>query len=234
MSTKSLPRIGILGGMGPMAGVALQKLIINLTPAERDQDHRDVICFTHASIPDRATSLEEDGGRAYLSAFRESFRALERAGADVIGIPCNTAHARFKEFARTTDVPLVNIITETIESMALAVPRGSAVGILGTTSLINLNVYPNHDAEKRFSWMTPNDRAQQNIARMILDVKAGKTVDARELDEHIKLLASAGAAGVIIGCTELSLLYDAIAAPPVPVVDSLQSLCGALLAWRKR
>ncbi len=59
-------RIGIVGGMGPMAGVLLQKLIIEATPAEQDQDHLEVICFTNPHVPDRTRSLQEDDGKVTL------------------------------------------------------------------------------------------------------------------------------------------------------------------------
>ena len=56
-------RIGIVGGMGPMAGVYLQELIIEATPASRDQDHLEVVCFTNPHVPERMRSLAEDGGQ---------------------------------------------------------------------------------------------------------------------------------------------------------------------------
>src|SRR3989344_2637505 len=87
-------RIGILGGMGPMAGVALQKLIIEYTPASKDQDHIQVLCFTNPHIPDRTKSLKEDGGAKFLAAVAASTQVLEKAGVHCIVIPCNTSHAR--------------------------------------------------------------------------------------------------------------------------------------------
>ena len=89
-------RIGIVGGMGPMAGVYLQQLIIEATPAERDQDHFEVVCFTNPHVPERMRSLAEDGGRRYAEAVRASARLLVHAGATHIVIPCNTAHARLE------------------------------------------------------------------------------------------------------------------------------------------
>ena len=46
-------RIGILGGMGPEAGILLQSLILRETPAEKDQDHIEAVTYTNPHVPDR-------------------------------------------------------------------------------------------------------------------------------------------------------------------------------------
>ncbi len=103
-------RIGIVGGMGPMAGVYLQQLIIEATPAGRDQDHFQAVCFTNPHVPERMQSLAQDGGRRYAEAVRASAILVARAGATHLVVPCNTAHARLAEIQRGVDVPFVDMI----------------------------------------------------------------------------------------------------------------------------
>ena len=82
--------IGILGGMGPEATVDLFRRIIRATPAEKDQDHIRVIVDSNPKIPDRTAAIMGVGPSPLLEMTKTA-KNLEKAGADSIIIPCNTA-----------------------------------------------------------------------------------------------------------------------------------------------
>ena len=105
--------IGILGGMGPEATVDLFREITRLTPAEKDQDHVPVLVYSNSKIPDRTTAMLE-GGEDPMPALIESARVLERAGAGVLVIPCNTAHYYLPELQKKVGIPILNMIVETL------------------------------------------------------------------------------------------------------------------------
>ncbi len=86
--------IGIVGGVGPYAGLDLMKKVFDNTLAQIDQDHLDVVMLSlSGSIADRTEYLE---GKVDVNpglAIAGVLKRLEEAGATVAGIPCNTAHA---------------------------------------------------------------------------------------------------------------------------------------------
>ena len=85
--------IGVLGGMGPAATVDFMAKLIRLTPAERDQDHLPLVVVSDPRVPDRVGPiLHGRGPIAAAGAAGRRARALERAGARCIAIPCHTAH----------------------------------------------------------------------------------------------------------------------------------------------
>jgi len=86
--------IGIVGGVGPYAGVDLVTKILNLKKAVKDQDHLPLALMSLPGlIHDRTAFLlgETDVNPAY--AISRIIMKLRQVGADVVGIPCNTAHA---------------------------------------------------------------------------------------------------------------------------------------------
>ena len=167
-------RIGIVGGMGPLAGVYLQQLIIEATPARKDQDHFQVVCFTNPHVPERMRSLAEDGGRRYAEAVRASARLLVGAGVSHIVIPCNTAHARLAEIQRGVDVPIVNMVELALQALVAEHGRGQRVGLLATVGTIEQRVYQDGLPGAALEWVLPDEGDQRRVSEAILAVKVNE------------------------------------------------------------
>ncbi|WP_243664185.1 aspartate/glutamate racemase family protein [Rhodothermus marinus] len=100
--------IGVIGGMGPYAGLELVRHIFDQTIAASDQEHLPVVLFSMGDrVPDRSTFLFGKTSENPAYAIAEQIRMAESVGAVVVGIPCNTAHAPkifnviLEELART-------------------------------------------------------------------------------------------------------------------------------------
>jgi len=113
--------IGILGGMGPEATVALYKRILDRTPAKRDQDHLRVIIDSNPKIPDRTAAIVGKG-ESPLPMMTEGVRNLERVGADFLIIPCNTAHHWLSELRKAVSIPIIDMVGETAAAVAAHTP----------------------------------------------------------------------------------------------------------------
>ena len=72
-------RIGVLGGMGPLATVDFMRKVIEGTPATCDQDHVPMIVYSVPQVPDRVSAILQgrDDPFEYL---RVGVQTLERAG----------------------------------------------------------------------------------------------------------------------------------------------------------
>jgi len=223
-------RIGIVGGMGPLAGVYLQQLIIEATPARKDQDHFQVVCFTNPHVPERMRSLAEDGGRRYAEAVRASARLLVQAGVSHIVIPCNTAHARLADIRRGVDVPIVNMVELALQALVDEHGNGRRVGLLATVGTIEQRVYQNGLPGAAFEWVLPEEGDQRRVSEAILAVKVnqGPRVGADVLGVT-RTLVERGARVVLVGCTELSMCLDALRPAGVPLVDPMRILARRLV-----
>jgi aspartate racemase len=224
-------RIGVVGGMGPMAGVFFQQLIIEATPATRDQDHFQVVCFTNPHVPERMRSLADDGGRRYADAVRASARLLARTGVTHLVIPCNTAHARLAEIQRGVDVPFVNMIDVGVRELVSLHGAGARVGLLATTGTISARVYQDALPEAGLEWLLPGEADQRRVSEAILAVKVNDAArGAGDLLDVTRGLVERGADVVLVGCTELSMCLDALRPAGVPLVDPLRVVARHLVA----
>ena len=80
--------LGVLGGMGPAATLDFLGKLQALTPANKDQDHIRVIVDINPQVPDRNDPFAQPG-----PVLAEMAGGLQGAGAQVLAIACNTAHA---------------------------------------------------------------------------------------------------------------------------------------------
>ncbi|HDL85860.1 MAG TPA: amino acid racemase, partial [Candidatus Acetothermia bacterium] len=149
--------IGILGGMGPEATVELFRRIIALTPAKRDQDHLHVLIDSNPKIPDRTAAIRGQG-ESPLPLLIAAAKNLERAGADFIIIPCNTAHHWLHELREIISIPIIDMIGQTAERVASQQSSAQWIGLLSTEGTLRSGLYQNAFASRGIALLVPNDQ----------------------------------------------------------------------------
>lgn len=212
--------IGIIGGMGPEATADLFLKIIKSTPSKRDQDHIHVVVDSDPEIPDRTAFIlgKGDDPRPRLLA---AARNVEKMGATVMAMPCNTAHYFYDDIQSAVKVPVLHIMKE-----VAAVLKGKVrkVGVLMSTGTLKAGLYDKYLREVGIETLSPKGDDQEEVMEAIYSVKAGDLLRGRELAlrQGEKLVAE-GAEAVIAGCTEIPLvLKDGDL--PVPVLDATKVL----------
>src|SRR5690606_27148714 len=237
--------IGIVGGAGPLAGVDLMKKIIEETVAQRDQDHVPVMLLSvPENTPDRTAFLlgEEQNNPAY--PISELFLHLEKSGATVAAIPCNTAHAQpifgvVKQALRKAKsrLRLLNLIEETVTFIKQELPPGAVVGVLSTTGTRKAGIYRLALQEAGLEVLEPDDRWQDRIHAAIYDKGYGikahsspvKPLAVKELTKAMDALIRTGANVIVLGCTEIPLAIMNSYYKGVPMVDPNRILARALI-----
>jgi aspartate racemase len=229
--------IGILGGMGPEATADFYQEIIRLTPAKRDQDHIPVLMYSNPQIPERTAGITGDGEDP-TPCLLDSARLLEKAGAGIIAVPCNSAHYFLPRVRPYLNIPILDMIEETFRSTSTLIGDAKAVGLLATQGTVASGVY--HDAFARYGVqvLVPDAADQKLIQEAIFLIKAGR-YDRNRQDTFEKIgfmLASAGAKAIILGCTEIPLAFK-VDRVDYPVVNATRVLAQAAVDWaleRKR
>jgi aspartate racemase len=140
-------------------------------------------------------------------------------GASFIAMPCNTAHVFLPYLQQAVRIPFLDMITETAQIITEPV-----VGLLATETTAHTKLYHKACAARGIAVLTPPSDDQMAIMKAIYAVKGGcfDLSIKRDLRTIAGRLRERGAQGVIIGCTELSLvahqrdfdwpLYDALEA----------------------
>ena len=226
--------LGVLGGMGPLAGPTSMRRLTLLPPAERDQDHIPAILWSDPRVPDR-TAARLSGGEDPLPALLRGIAGLEAAGCGAIAIPCNTAHGWFEPMQAAPRLPILHIVHAAgDELLRLRAPAGT-VGLMATTGTLAMRLYQDRLAARGYDCLTPSDEEMSRIVMPAIDlVKANKVSEAyAPLAEMARRLIERGARAVVLGCTEIPLGISAGPALPFPVADTSDALARAAIAWAK-
>ena len=190
---QALPKVlGILGGLGPMATVYFYEMLTRHTQAARDQDHIDVIINSRATTPDRTSYILGQSAENPFDIMAADAARLVTFGADVIAIPCNTAHYFYDRLNETIPIPILNMVEETV--LAAKAGGSARVGILATTGTVRTRTYQRMCEKHGLPCAVPDDAAQARPANMDAFERAAASLRAQGCDR------------AILGCTELSLI----------------------------
>ncbi|MDR0524921.1 MAG: amino acid racemase [Spirochaetaceae bacterium] len=231
------PCIGVIGGLGPYAGLDFLRHIFANTRAVRDQDHLNCMLISCPSIiPDRTAFLLHKKEEAENPAFGmfACAQSLYAAGVRYAAVACNTAHSsrifgRFLGMTAETlpDLRIINML-ETCAAYVKTSLRDSRLGLLATAGTYQSRVYHEYfRADEGFTLLEPEPEGQEKIHTAIYSEDFGikahsqpvtaqaAAVVAREIRE----LAGRGAEAVILGCTELPLAVPVPERFPIPLLD---------------
>lgn len=230
--TATEPVVGVLGGMGPEATVDLMSRIIRLTPASDDIDHVRCIVDQNPKVPSRIKALIEGNGTNPGPCMADMGRRLENWGADFLVIPCNTAHYYYNYVRDAVNIPVVHLLDLTVQTVIENEPGITKVGLLASTAVLNTEMYLTRFRERGVEVVYPRPMLQEQLLRVIKDVKAGRTdSDVRAaFHEVAEDLKEQGAPAAIIACTELSVIGDNM---PVKVYDAADLLAREIVAVAK-
>jgi aspartate racemase len=206
-------KLGVLGGVGPAATVDFLQKVVRHTPAHRDQDHLKVLVEQNPQIPDRTEHLLGKGADPTLALYA-TCKKLQAGEADLIAIPCNTAHAFIELIQPHLDIPIINMLTVTVSHVREAFPALQDVGLLATTGTLSSGIYHRALQKQGLREVVPPPALQARMMNAIYGprgIKAGFTSGECVEDIHAVIddLVSRGVEVVILGCTELPLLFPA-------------------------
>jgi len=208
--------IGIVGGVGPTAGTDLANKIFRHTDAHKDQDHINLYLTSCPSIiPDR-TGFLLDGGADPAPGITECIRKLAQCGADAVGIACNTAHSPL--ILKNVKIPEGVVFVNMIDSTCRYIHRNfgkSKIGLLATLGTIRTKIYDQYfEKYPELELVIPPDDICEEVHRAIYDpeygIKSTPRVSARASEIVVKAvnqLKTMGCSAVILGCTELPLVF---------------------------
>jgi aspartate racemase len=233
-------KLGVVGGVGPAATVDFMAKLVRNTPATRDQDHIKVIVEQNPQIPDRTDALVGNGADPTLALYA-ACKTLEEGGADLIAIPCNTAHAFVERIQPGLGVPIVNMLTCTADYLRETFPGLHEVGVLATSGTLASRVYEQALDARGFAQIAPAAPAQARLMNAIYGprgAKAGYTSGecSDDLAAAVDDLVAQGVQVIVLACTELPLLLrDAVLACPggrvLRVVDPTEVLARRCVAY---
>jgi len=219
--------IGILGGMGPEATILLMQKVFNAVPDARDDgDHIPMVVHQNPQVPSRIKALIEGTGDDPAPALASMAQDLEKSGVSALAMPCNTAHHYATAIEDASALPFLNMVELTAEQLARA--GAKTVGMLASPATRLTGVFEVPFEKRGLTPITLSDDG--DILDVIRAVKAGKPPNETgpDLTRIAQALIDQGADHLLIACTELSFLTNALP-KSTPWTDSLDCLVAAIV-----
>ena len=221
-----MKKLGIIGGLGPLATAYFYRRVIEYTPAGTDQEHIETWIGSCPQIPDRTAFLLGESDEDPLPKMIEVGRALRSQGAEVLAIPCITAHAFHKEMEEGIGIPVLHAIRELGEvCRTCGITR---LGVMATDGARKTSIYEDNLKEYDVTCLWPGRKGQEIVMSMIYnDVKAGRSIGVGDFGSVAKELFDSGAQAIVLGCTELSQAKESLALDPryIDIIDVLAEAC---------
>lgn len=215
--------LGVLGGLGPKATAYFFELLVDNTVASFDQDHINAIFLNHSTTPDRTEAILSGKYKRLRESLIKDCQFLEKAGASFIAIPCNTSHYFWSDINDSVSIEVINMIEEAINYIRRRNGEVRKIGVLATDGTVKTGLYDNECAKQDVEVIYPSIEFQNTVMEVIYSgVKGGNRVEITKLDNCIDYLKEQGCDGVILGCTELSVLFKGCKEPYV--TDALYAL----------
>ena len=228
MLTRPAKTLGVLGGMGPAACAEFLRILARDAPAHDDSQHPKIIMLSDPETPDRSDGLMGLGPDP-LPVIRKNLLQLAQWGADVLAVPCNTAHYFIDRFREELPVPLIHIVEETVKA-AKELSQGNCSWLLATDGTQKSLIYPSCAEKMRYHFLKPSPNQQERIQKCVRLVKAGDMKAAGEtMNNVVRELWGERDVPVTMGCTELPLAYEASGLPLERQVSSLKALSDACI-----
>ncbi|RLF90388.1 aspartate racemase [Thermococci archaeon] len=201
-----MKKIGIIGGMSPESTLYYYRKFIEISREKFEPYFYPELIIYSINFKEFMENPREWEGRKEILI--KAAKALERAGAEIIGISANTPHMVFPEVQRAVNVEMVSIIDAVAEE---AKKRGlKRLLLLGTKTTMTMPFYKEALKEKGFEILVPNEEEIEEVQRIIFEELTFENLRSKPyLVELIERYVEKGIEGVILGCTEIPLVIKA-------------------------
>jgi len=223
-------RIGVLGGMGPQATILLQQRLVAGVTADDDASHVPLLIDMNPQIPSRLDWILKRQGNDPGPVLAGMAKGLEVAGALALAMPCNTAHFYAPQINAAVGIPLLNMVELTGKAIVRSLGQQARVGILASPATREIGLF--RDAFSEYDLQVVYPAKDEPMLAAIRRIKSqGVSLQDREtLRLAAKDCQQQGAQCLLIGCSEFSLIADAVEGS-VPVFDSLDVLVDEIIAY---
>jgi len=210
-----MKKLGVVAGMGPFAATYFIKRVLQFTPAEKEWDYFRIFADYNTQIPSRTRAMLY-GEASPANEMIRTINELTIAGADVVAVPCNSAHGWYEEVSKEIMTPWLNLIEVTAD----AVKQRNINKALIVSAYVpaTKKMY-----DKYLNTVYPTDEERKEIYQLIerLKLNESATVIKKEfynIISHYKDEVD----GIVIACTEPSMLFamDELEWKSFQVVDS--------------
>lgn len=205
-----MKRIGLVGGTGPESTVMYYKKLnaeIDKLTGETAMPDIAVESVNFRRAWDYVSNAKYDSLTEYLA---DKVNCLISGRSEVISLTAVTMHIVFDELTKKTDYPLVSIpnaVREEVVSQGI-----NRIGLLGTVFTMEQDYMKKDLISAGVQVFVPNEKERELIGERIFEELEMGIVKESTLMELVTIINRMkdddGIEGIILGCTELTLILN--------------------------
>ena len=202
--------IGVLGGMSSVASAEYYRRINAGVNAHLGGHSAAELVLYSVDFGVVEAFIRDGQWEQAAEYLAERARRLERAGAEFLVLATNTMHRVAVELQHAIGIPLVHIVDVTAE--AATADGANKLGLLGTAPVMEADFYRARFADHGFDILVPPEQDRALVHRVIFEELTRGTIEDHSRQEYLRImrdLVARGAQGIVLGCTEISLLVAA-------------------------
>jgi len=218
-------RVGIVGGMGSYATVHLFRKLVDAFPVEKEWQRPRIIIDNNCIMPSRVRAiLYEEKRDQLVRMLSDSIAGLLAYKVDALVLACNTSHCFLPEIQQRIQIP-PGVLIDLLDTVATWCEDSGITDVLviATEGTIATKVYDGYCNRHGIATHYPDEQDQPVLRKFIEAVKQRKWDGLA--DEFADYLDGLDHRNVVMGCTELSVIADALADNAVPgkqLIDPVQ------------
>jgi aspartate racemase len=201
--------IGIVGGMS-WASTMIYYRVINEETIRITQGRRcgslHVISFDSSEVE---LLIEQKSWQALANKIGEAARSLVQMGSDIILVASNTAHIVFEYYPASLHRRTMHIADALVDRLTTL--RTTQPGFIGTSTTLSNLASGRFVRKLGFAPLVPNPDIWNELDEIIFTRLCRGIVfqkDKKTLEMIVRDMRSRGAQQIILGCTEIGLLFS--------------------------
>lgn len=202
--------IGLLGGMSWESSAHYYRAINEGVKNALGDLHSAKIAMYSVDFEPIEKLQHEGDWAGTANILSDAARKIESAGADFLLICTNTMHKVAPEIAQAINIPVLHIADATAEALQQKGIR--TVGLLGTAFTMEQDFYKGRLSERYGLDVLVPGKEDRGLVHGVIyrELCLGRIEDGSKTEylRIINQLASQGAEGVILGCTEIGMLVS--------------------------
>ncbi len=203
----ALKTVGLIGGMSWESSILYYKIMNELVQRKLG-GLNSAKTITYSLNFEEIAALQKAGRwKEAADVLIDTARRLEKAGADIIVICTNTMHKVAKEVEQAIEIPLLHIVDATASQILAS--GFSKVGLLATKYTMEQEFYIERFRKLGIDVLIPSKEEREVVHQVIFEELCKGKVKPESRENYKKIinnLIQKGAQGIILGCTEITLL----------------------------
>jgi aspartate racemase len=202
--------IGLIGGMSWESSIEYYRIINETVRARLGGLHSAKSVMYSVDFAEIEALQQQGNWDEATNLMIDAAQRVENGGADFVVICTNTMHKMADEVQNHIQIPLLHIADATAEKIKAHGLK--KIGLLGTRFTMEEDFYRGRLTEKQgLEVIIPTERERDIVHRVIFDELCLGQIREPSKEQYVRImdhLIRDGAEGIILGCTEISLLIQ--------------------------